>query len=210
MGRGRSKSLGRLKIGVLVSGQGSNLQAIIDASEQGEIRSKVEIVVSNNPCAYALKRAERHAIPAIYIDPKDFKDRRSYEEEITKHLKAHKVDLVCLAGYMLLVTPYFVSQFKDRTMNIHPSLLPSFPGLDAQRKALEYGVKITGCTIHFVDEGCDTGPIILQRAVKVLPDDSIASLSERILKEEQIAYKEAIRLFEDGRLKIIGRVVKIL
>lgn len=205
-----SKSPNRLRIGVLVSGRGSNLQAIIDASENGEIRSRVEVVVSNNPDAFALKRAKDHGIPAIYVDPKSFRDRRSYEEEVIRHLRHYRIDLVCLAGYMLLLTPYFISQFRGRIMNIHPALLPSFPGLDAQRKALEYGVKITGCTVHFVDEGCDTGPIIVQRPVEVLPDESLSSLSERILREEHLAYKEAIRLFEEGRLKITGRVVKIL
>lgn len=210
MEKGVLRSLDSARIGVLVSGNGSNLQAIIDASEKGEIRSKVVVVVSNKADAYALKRARHHGIPAIYIEPKNYKDRQSYDEEIVKHLREHRVGLVCLAGYMLLLTPYFVSQFRGRIMNIHPALLPSFPGLDAQRRALEYGVKVTGCTVHFVDEGCDTGPIILQRVVEIAQDDTVSSLSKKILREEHIAYKEAIRLFEDGRLKIQGRIVRIL
>lgn len=199
----------RCKIAVLVSGRGSNLAVIIGAAEKGEIKSKIELVISNNKDAYALTRAREHGIEALYVDPKDFKTREDYEREIVKHLREHEVDLVCLAGYMLLVTPYFVREFKNRIMNIHPALLPAFPGLDVQRKALENGVKVTGCTVHFVDEGCDTGPIIIQRAVPILEDDTVESLSIRILKEEHKIYKEAIRLFEEDRLVVEGKRVRI-
>jgi len=197
------------RIAVLVSGRGSNLMAIIDAAERGEIRSKIELVISDNKEAYALTRAKEHGIRTLFIDPKEFKTREDYDRQIVKHLKEHQIELVCLAGYMLLVTPYFVQEYKNRIMNIHPALLPAFPGLDVQRKAIEYGVKVTGCTVHFVDEGCDTGPIIIQRAVPVLEDDTPETLSARILKEEHNIYKEAIRLFEEGRLVVEGRRVRI-
>lgn len=197
------------RIAALVSGRGSNLMAIIDAAERGEIRSKIELVISNNKEAYALTRAKEHGIKTLFIDPKEFKTREDYDRQIVKYLKEHQIELVCLAGYMLLITPYFVQEYKNRIMNIHPALLPAFPGLDVQRKALEYGVKVTGCTVHFADEGCDTGPIIIQRAIPVLEDDTPETLSTRILKEEHNIYKEAIRLFEEGRLVVEGRRVRI-
>jgi len=198
-----------INLGVLVSGRGSNLQAIIDASEKGEIAAQVVVVISNNPQAYALERAEKHRIEAVVIEDKKFKDKESYETEIVKALEKHKVDLVCLAGYMKIIGPTLLKRFKGRMMNIHPALLPSFPGLHAQRQTLEHGVKVSGCTVHFVDEGTDTGPIIIQHAVEVKEDDTEETLSNRILEWEHKIYPKAIQLFAEEKLKIEGRRVKI-
>lgn len=199
-----------LNLGVLISGRGSNLQAIIDASERGEIPAKVAVVISNNPDALGLERAKKHGIPAVVINNREFKDKNTYELEIVKVLQQHKVDLVCLAGYMRIVGPVLLEHYQGKMINIHPALLPSFPGLHAQKQALDYGVKISGATVHFVDEGCDTGPIIIQAAVPVLEDDTEESLSERILEQEHKIYPQAIKLFAEGRLKIEGRRVKIV
>lgn len=198
-----------IRIGVLASGRGSNLQAIIDAARAGELNARVEIVLSDNAGALALGRAREHGIEARAFDIKKFKDRTAYEKDIVKALRSKKVDLVCLAGYMRIVGPELLGQFKGRIVNIHPALLPSFPGLHAQRQALDHGVKVSGCTVHFVDEGTDTGPIIVQVAVPVLEHDDEASLSERILEQEHKAYVEAIRLYSEGRLKMEGRRVKV-
>lgn len=198
-----------INVGVLISGRGSNLQAIIDASEKGEIPVKIVVVISNNPEAYGLERAKKHNIPAVVIDHRKYQDKNIYELEIVKVLKEYQVDLVCLAGYMRIVGPVLLEHYQGRMMNIHPALLPSFPGLHAQRQALEHGVKISGATVHFVDEGCDTGPIIVQAAVPVLEDDTEETLSARILEQEHKIYPQAIKLFAEGRLVIEGRRVKI-
>jgi len=198
-----------INIGVLISGRGSNLQAIIDASEKGKIPAKVAVVISNKPDAYGLERAKKHKIPTAVFDPKKFSDKNTYELEIVKTLKKYKVDLVCLAGYMRIVGPILLEHYQGRMMNIHPALLPSFPGLHVQKAALDHGVKVSGATVHFVDEGCDTGPIIVQAAVPVLEDDTEETLSARILEQEHKIYPQAIKLFAEGKLKIEGRRVRI-
>jgi phosphoribosylglycinamide formyltransferase-1 len=198
-----------LNIAVLVSGRGSNLQAIIDAVEEKRLKVNIALVISDNKEAYALKRAEKHNIPHLFINPKEFPTKEDYEKEIISKLKEKDVGLVVLAGYMRLVGKNLLSAYKDKIINIHPSLLPSFPGLHGQRQAIEYGVKISGATVHFVDEGCDTGPIILQKAVEVLDNDDENSLSERILKEEHQILPKAISLFAEGKLTIKGRKVYI-
>ncbi|MDD5594287.1 MAG: phosphoribosylglycinamide formyltransferase, partial [Candidatus Margulisbacteria bacterium] len=181
-----------LNLGILISGRGSNLQAIIDACESGKIPAKVAVVISNVASAGGLERAKKHNIPAIVFEPNNFKDKNTYELEIVKELKKHGVLLVCLAGYMRIVGQVLLEHFPHRIVNIHPSLLPSFPGLHAQRQALDHGVTVTGCTVHFVDRGCDTGPIIIQSAVPVKENDTEETLSERILQQEHHIYPIAI------------------
>ncbi len=198
-----------INIGVLVSGRGTNLQAIIEAVEEGRIEGEISIVVSDNPDAYALKRAKQYNIETQYIDFNKFKNRENYDKKIEEYLKEKKVDLVVLAGYMRILSPYFIRTYKNKIINIHPALLPSFPGLHTQRQAVEYGVKVSGCTVHFVDEGVDSGPIILQKTVEVKDNDTEESLAERILKEEHQIYPRAIQLFSEGRLIIKGRKVFI-
>jgi phosphoribosylglycinamide formyltransferase-1 len=198
-----------INIGVLVSGRGTNLQAIIEAIEEGKIEGKIKIVISDNLDAYALKRAEQHNIETQYISHKEFKNREDYDKKIVETLENKEVELVVLAGYMRILSSYFIKAYKNKIINIHPALLPSFPGLWAQKQAVEYGVKISGCTVHFVDEGMDSGPIILQSAVEVSEDDTEESLAERILKEEHQIYSQAIQLFSQGRLIIKGRKVFI-
>ncbi|MFA5113656.1 MAG: phosphoribosylglycinamide formyltransferase [Candidatus Margulisiibacteriota bacterium] len=198
-----------LKLGVLISGRGSNLQAIIDACEAGKIPAKVAVVISNNPDAGGLERAKKHNIPAVVIDNRDFQDKNTYELEIVKTLKEREVGLVCLAGYMRIVGEVLLEHFPERIINIHPSLLPSFPGLHAQRQALDHGVTVTGCTVHFVDSGCDTGPIIVQSAVPVKENDTEETLSARILEQEHHIYPLAIEFVAKDKLKIDGRKVKL-
>lgn len=198
-----------LRIGVLASGRGTNLQAIIDAIEAGRLDAGIAVVVSDRTDAPALERARKHGAKALFINPRDFSDRESFDRGVAAVLAEHKVELVCLAGFMRILTSAFLAAFHDRVMNIHPALLPSFPGLHAQRRALEHGVKVSGATVHFVDEGVDSGPIILQVAVPVRDDDTEESLSERILAEEHKIYPKAIQLFAEGRLKIEGRRVVI-
>lgn len=197
-----------LKIAVLISGRGSNLLAIIKAIEEKRINGEIVCVISDCENAGGLRIAKEHNIEAIFLDPKG-KIREEWNRMIVKELKKRNVSLVCLAGFMKIISPFFVASFKNKIMNIHPSLLPSFPGLSGVKQALEYGVKVSGCTVHFVEEGCDTGPIILQRAVDVLPFDTEESLAERILEYEHKIYSEAIRLFSEGRLEVIGRKVFI-
>lgn len=199
-----------LRLGVLASGRGSNLEAIIKASRSGRLNAVVVLVVSDRADARALKRAQRWEIEGIHLSPKSFPDKEAYEGEIVRLFKARGVELVVLAGYMRIVGPTLLLAFPQRVMNIHPALLPSFPGLEAQRQALEHGVKVSGCTVHFVDAGVDTGPIILQRAVPVRDDDTVDSLSARILRQEHKIYPAAIQLFAEGRLVIQGRRVRIL
>ena len=198
-----------INIGILASGRGTNLQAIIEAVEDGRIEGKIKIVISDNSDAYALKRAEQNNIDTQYIDFKSFKNREDYDKKVIECLKEKGVELIVLAGYMRILTPYFIKTCKNRIINIHPALLPSFPGLHAQRQAIEYGAKVSGCTVHFVDEGVDSGPIVLQRAVEIKDDDTEESLAERILKEEHQIYPQAIQLFTKGRLMIKGRRVFI-
>jgi len=199
----------RLRLGVLVSGRGSNLQAILEACARPGFPAQVAVVVSDRRAAPALERAARAGVPARLLDPKDHADRTAYDAAVARALEEHRVELVCLAGWMRILTPAFVGAWKGRIMNIHPSLLPAFPGLAAQRQALEHGVKVAGATVHFVDEGVDTGPIILQACVPVREDDTEETLSARILAEEHRLYPEAIRLFAEGRLRIQGRRVTI-
>ena len=198
-----------INIGVLASGRGTNLQAIIKAIKEGKIEGRISIVISDNRDAFALKRAEQYNIDTRYINFKEFKNREDYDKEIIKTLEEKKIDLVVLAGYMRILSPYFIRTYKNKIINIHPALLPSFPGLHAQKQTVEYGVKISGCTVHFVDEGVDSGPIILQKSVEVKAADTEESLAERILKEEHQIYPRAIQLFSQGRLVIKGRKVFI-
>ncbi|GAB6273247.1 MAG: phosphoribosylglycinamide formyltransferase [Peptococcaceae bacterium] len=196
-----------LRLGVLVSGRGSNLQAIIDAGQKGEIPAEVAVVISDQPDAFALTRARANNIPAIYIGLQDFPTKEKYEEKMAAVLKQHKVELVCLAGYMRILGANMLEAFPNRIMNIHPALLPAFPGLHAQVRAWEYGVRFSGCTVHFVDEGVDTGPIILQAVVPVLAEDTAETLAARILEQEHKIYPAAIRLFAQNRLHVQGRKV---
>ncbi len=205
-----------VNIGVLVSGEGTNLQAINDSVESGKIANgTISVVISNKPDAPALKRAEKNGIDTLYIDPTNYKGRRwEYDQLTLKALQAHGVTsengLVVNAGYMRILSPEFVRNFWMREMNIHPSLLPAFPGLDAPKEALEYGVKITGCTVHFVDEGVDTGPVILQEALSVLENDTVETLTNRIHEVEHRLYPEAVKLFTERKLLVEGRRVKVL
>lgn len=198
-----------LKIGVLASGSGSNLQSIIDTIEAGKLPVRIACVVSNNATAFALERAKRHGIPSLHIDHRIFSGREAYDAAIVETLHEHGVQLVVLAGFMRIITPVLLDAFPSAIMNIHPALLPAFPGLHAQRQAIDYGAKVSGCTVHFVDAGTDTGPIIIQAAVPVHEGDTEETLSARILIEEHRSYPEAIRLFAAGRLRIEGRRVVI-
>ncbi|MEK7387241.1 MAG: phosphoribosylglycinamide formyltransferase [candidate division NC10 bacterium] len=200
---------GPLRLGVLASGRGSNLQAILAATARPDFPARVAVVISDKEQAQALEHARRHGVTAVWVNPKDFSDRAAYDAGLGRALDEHRVGLVCLAGFMRILTPEFVRAYAGRILNIHPALLPAFPGLHAQRQALEYGVRVAGATVHFVDEGIDTGPIVLQASVPVHPDDTEESLSARILVEEHRLYPEAIRLFAEGRLQIAGRRVII-
>lgn len=196
-----------LPIGVLASGRGSNLQAIIDAVEAGRLDARIVCVISDKKEAKALERAADHGAKGIFIDPAGHDTRESYDRALVDCLKEHEVELVCLAGFMRILSPVFVQAFPQRIINIHPSLLPSFPGLRVQKKALEHGVKFSGCTVHFVTEEVDAGPIVIQSSVPVLDDDTEESLSERILAEEHKIYPQAIQWIAEGRLKLVGRRV---
>jgi len=196
----------KTRMGVFVSGSGSNLQALIDAKIPSV---EIVVVVSNNPDAYAIERAKKNRIPVEVIDHRNYSSREDFEREIQKRLDQYKVDLIALAGFMRILTPLFIRNYKNRIMNLHPALLPSFPGTNAVKQALMYGVKFTGCTVHFVDEGVDTGPIILQAVVPIYDTDTEESLLERIHKEEHRIYPEAVRLFGEGKLRIEGRRVLV-
>jgi len=198
------------KIAVLVSGSGSNLQSIIDSAESGYIDIQVSVVVSNKENAYGLVRAQNHGIPTQVIKHSDYPTREDFENRLIGVLDGYAIDLVVLAGFMRVLTPLFVNHYHRRIMNIHPALLPSFPGTHGQKQALDYGVRFSGCTTHFVDEGTDTGPIIIQAVVPVLPGDTEESLGARILKEEHRIYPESLKLWSEGRLVIEGRKVRIL
>ena len=199
----------RLRVGVLASGRGSNLQALLDASARPDYPAQRVLVISDRERAAALDRARAAGVEALFVNPKDFGDRESFDLALVRELTARRVGLVCHAGFMRILSPAYCRAFAGRAMNIHPSLLPSFPGLHAQRQALDHGTKVAGATVHFVDEGMDTGPIILQASVPVQPDDTEESLSARILVEEHRLYPEAVRLFAEGRLEVVGRRVII-
>ncbi len=195
------------RIGVLLSGRGSNFEALAESVAAGRIPdAEIAIVISNREGAPGIDRARARGIATRVIPSKGL-ERETYDRQVAAVLDEHKVDLVCLAGYMRLLSPYFVAKFPNRILNIHPSLLPSFPGLESQRQALEYGVKFAGCTVHFVDENLDAGPIIIQAVVPVKDEDTEASLSERILREEHRIYSEAVRIVLEGEYKIAGRRV---
>jgi phosphoribosylglycinamide formyltransferase-1 len=198
-----------IRLGVLASGRGSNLQAIIDAIEKGTLDAVLAVVICNKVEAPALERARKHGAPAVFLDPKAASDREDYDRNILTQLRVHDVQLLALAGYMKIVTSVLIEAYADRIMNIHPSLLPAFPGLGAQKQALDWGVKVSGCTVHFVTEGIDVGPIIRQAAVPVLETDTEETLAARILVEEHRIYPEAIQLFAQGRLTVEGRRVRI-
>jgi len=198
------------KLAVLLSGRGSNLQAIIDAIAAGRLDAQICVVVSNDPEAYGLSRARENNIPDRVLLPADFPLRQSYDAVLADLVSAYDPDLVVLAGYMRVLTPAFLDRFPLRVVNIHPALLPSFPGLHAQRQALDYGVKVAGCTVHFVDGGTDTGPIIAQRVVAVADDDDEHRLSQRILAEEHQLYAQVLQWAAQGRLAVSGRRVTIL
>ena len=198
-----------LKIGVLASGRGSNFQAIIDSMEAGFIRAQISVLITDNPEAFSIKRAEKHGIESLVMRPKDYGSRDEYFTAIALELKNRGIGLVVLAGFMRIVGRPLLDAYPNSVMNIHPALLPSFPGLHGQKQANDYGVKISGCTVHFVDEGMDTGPIIIQAAVPAKDDDTEEMLSERILKLEHKIFPEAIKLFAEGRLVMNGRKVVI-
>ena len=197
------------KLGILLSGRGSNFEAIAQHIENGKLDAEIALVLSNILEAHGLERARQRGLETLFLPSKGL-DRRSYDQQMVAALKARQVDLVCLAGFMRLLSATFIEAFPRRILNIHPSLLPAFPGLDAQRQALQYGVRYSGCTVHFVDEGLDSGPIILQRVVPVLPDDSEHTLAGRILVEEHQIYSEAIQLVLQNRIRIEDRRVIIL
>lgn len=191
-------------IAVMVSGSGSNLQAIIDADIES---ANISVVVCNNPDAFAIERARKHDIPVELVDHRQYGSREQFEKEIITRLENYDIDLVVLAGFMRILSPFFVRRYKNRIMNLHPALLPSFPGMHSARQALDYGVKYTGCTVHFVDEGVDTGPIIKQAVVEVEDRDTEESLLKKIHEKEHEIYPEAIRLFCEDKLRIEGRRV---
>lgn len=196
-------------IAVFCSGNGTNLQAIIDAVKSGYIKANLALVVCDNPDAHALGRAKKAGIETLLLMKKNFKTREDYDREIMRKLEEKSVDLVVLAGFMRLLSPHFVNKYRNKILNIHPALLPSFKGTNGVRDALDYGVKVTGPTVHFIDEDLDSGPIIIQEPVEVKDDDTEETLSERIHGKEHIIYPKAIKLFVEGKLIIEGRKVKI-
>ena len=199
----------QVPIGVLISGGGTNLQSIIDAVEAKKLDAKIELVLSNKPDAYGLVRACNHGLPVEVLEHRDFSSREAYDQAVVDRLRARGVELVALAGFMRLLSPVFVKAYSNRIMNIHPALLPAFPGLHVQKKAVEHGVRFSGCTVHFVNEECDEGPIIIQAVVPVYPDDTADTLAARILTQEHRIYPRAIQLYAEGRLHIVGRKVLV-
>ncbi|MFA4925212.1 MAG: phosphoribosylglycinamide formyltransferase [Candidatus Aminicenantales bacterium] len=200
----------RGRVAVLLSGRGSNFRAIHDAMAEGKINGGVVAVVSNRAEAPGLQTARERGLEALYLDPKAYASKEAYDEAIVEELQKRAVDLVCLAGYMKIVTPFFCQAFRNQIMNIHPALLPSFPGLQAQKQAVDYGVRYSGATVHFVSEEVDGGPIILQQVVPVYQDDTEETLADRILVWEHKIYPEAVRLYFEGKLEVRGRKVYIL
>lgn len=196
---------------VFISGRGSNFLALLKNIEKGVLKNcHIAVVFSNNPNAKGLEYAEKAGIKTIVIPSKNRSDRAEYDKEIINALSEYNIDLICLAGYMRIITEELVEAYKNRIINIHPALLPAFPGLHAQKQALDYGVKVSGCTVHFVDGGMDTGPVILQKTVPVYDNDTEDTLSARILEQEHIAYSEALSLYAAGRLKVSGRKVEVV
>lgn len=195
------------KIAVLLSGRGSNFIAINESVKKGTINAEIVAVISDKQDAKGLDYAKENGLNSFFVNPTEYNNREDFDKAVIKILQDKSVELVCLAGFMRLISPYFVETFRNRIINIHPTLLPSFPGLHVHEKAIEYGVKFSGCTVHFVDEKTDNGPIIMQAVVPVLDDDNADTLAERILKEEHKIYSEAIQLFCDNKLKIQGRRV---
>ena len=198
-----------MNIAIFCSGNGTNFQAIVDSAEAGDIKARIALMVCDNPEAYAIKRAKNAGIQTLVLKRKDFKDREAFEDEIVKNLEKEKITLIVLAGYMKMLTPKFIQRYKNRILNIHPALLPSFAGTRGIEDAMECGAKVTGPTVHFVDEGMDTGPIILQKALEIKEGDTKETLAERIHKLEHQIYPEAIKLFVEGKLKVEGRKVRI-
>jgi phosphoribosylglycinamide formyltransferase-1 len=199
-----------LNLAILISGRGSNMEAILKSIKKKKLQINPAVVISNNPNAKGLKIAENLGVKTEIIISKDFKGKRfDYDKKIITVLKRYGVTptngLVCLAGFMRIISPQFIKKYKNRIMNIHPALLPAFPGLDVQKQAVDYGVKYSGCTVHFADEGVDSGPIIIQAVVKVKNNDTSETLAKRILKQEHLIYPEAVRLFANGKIKISGR-----
>lgn len=200
-----------INIAVFISGRGSNFLALLNNIENGTLKNcNIAVVFSNNPNAKGLEYAEKAGIKTIVIPSKNRSDREEYDKEIINALSEYNIDLICLAGYMRIVTEKLVEEYNNKIINIHPALLPSFPGLHAQKQAIDYGVKVSGCTVHFVDGGMDTGPVILQKTVPVYDTDTEDILSARILEQEHIAYSEAVALYAAGRLKVSGRKVEVL
>ena len=197
----------QVPIGVLISGSGTNLQSMIDAIEARELDAQIRLVLSNRADAYGLVRAKKHGIPIEVLDHKRFSSREDFDQAVVDILRTRDVELVVLAGFMRLLSPVFVRAYSNRIMNIHPALLPAFPGLHVQKKAVEHGVRFSGCTVHFVNEECDEGPIIIQAVVPVFPEDTEDSLASRILAQEHRIYPRAIQLYSEGRLRIEGRRV---
>lgn len=199
-----------MKVAVLVSGRGSNLQALIDAVNSKELKIEICLVLSDKADAYALERAHRHGIPTAVVQRKGYSNKEEFQKAILEEVKSYGAELVVLAGFMRILGRTFLSSFPNRVINIHPALLPAFPGIDAQRQALDYGVKFSGCTVHFVDEGMDSGPIIAQHVVPVMDDDDRDALADRILEQEHLLIVEGVKLFSEGRLKVDGRKVTIV
>ena len=195
------------KLAVLVSGRGSNLQAIIDSIDREELDAHLSIVISNTKDAMALKRAEKHGIKTIFIDPSTYLNSKEYDKALVLKLKEFSIDLICLAGYMRILGEEVIQTFEKKIINIHPSLLPAFPGLNAQKQAINHGVKFSGCTVHFVDSGVDSGPIILQTVVPIYDNDDEKSLSKRILEQEHYLYPKAIKMIQEKKIRLNGRTV---
>ncbi len=202
--------MGGIHVGVLASGRGTDFQSLVDAAVRGELGASLAVLVCNVPGAPVIDRARKHGIPAVVIDHKAYgKDREAFEREVVRVLREHRVELVVLAGFMRLVTGYFIREFPQRIINIHPSLLPAFPGAHAHEDVLAWGAKVSGCTVHFVDESVDAGPVILQKAVPVLEGDTPETLASRVREQEHTLLPLAVRLFAEGRLRIHGRRVEI-
>jgi phosphoribosylglycinamide formyltransferase-1 len=200
---------GRLQLAVLASGRGSNFDAIYSATEDGRLDADIKVLISDKPQALVLQKARQCEIPAYFVDPGAFADRSAYEKELIKRLHQHQVGVVALAGYMRLVGEVMLKEYPRRIVNIHPALLPAFTGLHAQRQALEYGVKFSGCTVHLVDDGMDTGPIIMQKVVPVYDNDNEESLTARILEQEHQVYWQSLQLMAEGKLYIEGHRILV-
>ncbi len=204
-----SRPAGKIRLGVLVSGGGTNLQSLLDAAATPDYPAQVAVVISNVGTALALQRAARAGVPAVVVDHRDFPDRTAFEHRLLEVLAEHQVEWICLAGFMRLLGSTFLSAHPHRVINIHPALLPAFPGMHGVRQALAHGAKLAGCTVHLVDEGTDTGPILAQAAVPVLPTDDEQSLGQRIQVEEHRLYPLVVRLVAEGRLTLEGRVARL-